>query len=152
VSRVPKHPFYLLISINIAFIVLGLLLVILAAMTSREGRQAQYRLTIAGIVANLFDRENARKESTAIEQLFGEYHGIGDPVRVGIDRTSKGGFAWSTVGLFPSEPVVREVPAAHLDEKGGSVCSVSRCESCREPSVERNESSIREHARWSSMY
>lgn len=99
VSRVPTPPFYLLISVNVAFVLLGIVLAVIAGMTTWEGRQAQYCLTIAGIVADMFERDSARKETSCIEQLFGEYHGKSDTFRVGMDRTSKGGFAFSTLAL-----------------------------------------------------
>lgn len=96
-SQVPKAPLFLLTSINFSFVVLGLVLAVLAALTSDEARAVQFRLSIAGIVANLFEGRQARAPADAVEQLFGEYHGSEDDTRIKIQRTSAGGFIFESV-------------------------------------------------------
>lgn len=93
VARVPKAPLFLLLSVNTLFILLGLILTAMAAFTSREASEVRSRLTIEGVVTNLFEREAARELAEVAEQGLGKRQGQ-ETVRVGVDRTSKGGFAF----------------------------------------------------------
>lgn len=108
VAKVPKLPLFLLITANICFVVMGLVLTTFAMRTSVEGREAQRRLTIAGIVANLFEGGNAREYAGTVEKLFGEYQDKPETIKVGIDRTSKGGFVFSSVLSSTDDVLTRE--------------------------------------------
>lgn len=97
VSQVPKAPLFLLFTLDFSFVVLGLILLLLALMTSSEARAVQFRLSIAGIVANLLEGRQARVKADTVEQLFGEFHGTDENARVKVQRTSAGGFVFESV-------------------------------------------------------
>lgn len=91
-ARIPKAPFFLLVASNLTFVLLGFVLTVIAMTTPADARQAQYQLTTAGLVSNLSNRGGARNQVDAVEQLFVEYYEPASGVKIGIDRTSKGGF------------------------------------------------------------
>lgn len=77
VTRLPKAPFITLIVLNLLYAVLGILLAILAITSQpRATRDVQVRLSIAGLVAALFesDPNSTKGHSTrGIEGAFAEY-------------------------------------------------------------------------------
>lgn len=96
-AKVPKKPLFVLISANFGFVIVGTILTAVAIATPREGREVQCRLTISGLVANLYGRDRARRQADVIENLFGDYQGAKSHIKVGFDRTSKGGIVFSSV-------------------------------------------------------
>ena len=97
VAKVPKAPLLLLLIVNLAFVVMGFVLAIMAARTSQEAHEVQSRFTIAGIVANMFEGEKAGRATGAVERLFGEYWEGSNTNKVGVDRTSKGGYVFRVI-------------------------------------------------------
>lgn len=92
VSRLPKAPFFLLISTNFCFPVLAIVLAILAARTTEDARQVRCRLSVAGVVASRFDTKQARLPVNTVEELFGEFNGKTHVGRIGFNRSISGGF------------------------------------------------------------
>lgn len=97
VAKVPKAPLFLLIVINLVFVVMGFVLAFMAARTPQEAHEVQSRFSIAGIVANMFEGEKAGRPADAVERLFGEYWEGSKTSRVGVDRTSNGGYVFKIV-------------------------------------------------------
>ncbi|KAK5940848.1 hypothetical protein PMZ80_007265 [Knufia obscura] len=97
VAKVPKAPLFLLVVINLIFVVMGFVLAVLAARTSQEAHEVQSRFGIAGIVANMFEGEKAARPADAVERLYGEYWEGNQTSRVGIHRTSTGGFVFKAL-------------------------------------------------------
>jgi len=97
VAKVPKAPLFLLVVINLIFIVMGVVLAIMAAKTSQEAHEVQSRFSITGIVATMFEGEKASRPAEAVERLYGEYWEGNHTSRVGIHRTSTGGFVFRAV-------------------------------------------------------
>lgn len=95
VARVPMVPFFFLISINICYIILGLILATIAATTWHEVRAVQYHLTTAGVIAGLLEHEGARNDLTTSGAPHVGQHQSQSPVRVGIDRTSEGDYRFT---------------------------------------------------------
>lgn len=105
VARIPLGPLFALVAANLSFVVLGVVLTIMAWTTPHEAREAQTRLSIAGLVANCFEGTRARAGVPSLENMFDEYEGA-DGVRVGIERTVQGGYAFKSFekGTNISEP------------------------------------------------
>lgn len=100
VTRLPMAPLFCLIAANLAFVILGIVLTYVALSTSGgDVRDLQARLSIAGLVADRFERGRAAAPAAGIEELFKEHSGQADSV-VAIERTAAGGFAyreWSKI-------------------------------------------------------
>lgn len=103
VAKVPKAPLFLLVVCNFAFVVVGIILAVAATMSSPEAREVQSRLSIAGVVAYMFDGETARaadmEHSVAgrPEKLFAEHYEGDMTKRIGIGRGDVGGFEFKTL-------------------------------------------------------
>ncbi|KEF62440.1 uncharacterized protein A1O9_00412 [Exophiala aquamarina CBS 119918] len=82
VARLPKAPFFALIVLNLLYAALGVLLAVLAiASQPRKTRDLQARLSIAGLVAALFEPHHtgagtphSKRSDSGIEGVFAEYH------------------------------------------------------------------------------
>ena len=100
VAKVPQAPLYLLILTNLSFVLMGIGLSIIAAMTSTEAHEVQGRLSIEGLVANMFEGERAKRPTEDVQRLFGEYWegNDGQVTRVGIERTAIGGYTFKAIG------------------------------------------------------
>lgn len=94
VSQVLQAPLYFLVGVSFSFVLLGLILMVLATLTDKAARAVQFRLSIAGIIANLFEGSRARAQVNAVEQLFSEYQTNQNDIRIKMQRTSKGGFVF----------------------------------------------------------
>lgn len=93
VAKVPKAPMFLLVAINLVFVIVGAFLGYTALRSSSEAHEAQARFSIAGLVANLFEGDVARNPGYAVERLYGEYWDGGRTMsKVGIARTNSGGY------------------------------------------------------------
>ena len=77
VTRLPKAPLFTLISLNLLFTVLAVILTIIAFVSQpRRTRNVQARLSIAGLVAALLEPNSAplaTKSNSGIESTFTEY-------------------------------------------------------------------------------
>lgn len=96
VARVPKAPLFLLMVINLIFVVLGIALAVDAARSSPEAHEVQSRFSIAGLVAGMFEKETMKTGPSdrlvlgKVERLFREYYEGGATKRVGIARGQDG--------------------------------------------------------------
>lgn len=103
VAKVLKAPLYMLVICNLAFVVAGIVLAVAAVGTSAEAREVQARLSVAGIVAYMFDGEIARtagiEESVAgkPEKLYTEFYDGQMVKKVGIGRTDNDGYDYRTL-------------------------------------------------------
>lgn len=101
VSRVPKAPVWILVSANVIFLLLGLVLAafaISATIQSPIVAQVQLRLSIMGLSAHLFEQSYAGRKVKDDEELFEERHGEKDRMvkRVAIEETATGGATFVT--------------------------------------------------------
>lgn len=103
VAKVPKAPLFLLVVINLIFVLLGVVLAIVAARSSPEAHEAQSRFSIAGIVAGMFEGDTAKTAASdglvgaQIEKLYREYYEGGATKRIGIGRGQDGGFEFKAL-------------------------------------------------------
>jgi hypothetical protein len=97
VARVPIAPLAVLIFSNLAFVVLGVVLTIIAvvAMVKGDTQEVQARMSIAGLVAAQFEGNRAREQVESVENLFEENHGVEGP-RVRTLRTEEGGWVFGS--------------------------------------------------------
>jgi hypothetical protein len=73
ITKLPVVALWLLVTANLLFAVFGLVLAVLAIRAaSPEVQQAHTRLTTAGLAAQLFDWQHARKEARNDRELFQE--------------------------------------------------------------------------------
>lgn len=90
VARIPKSALWCLIVANLLFAATGAVLAIIVLATpNQETRDAQARLSVAGIIADQFEQTFTTEPVEKIEQLFREYHGL-DSIRIGLRETSQG--------------------------------------------------------------
>lgn len=102
VTRLPKAPFFTLIVLNLLYAVLGVLLAVVAvASHPRKTRNVQARLSIAGLVAALFESNtsasigHSKLGSSGIEGVFAEYRqGNYDETRVAVVPARDGNHAF----------------------------------------------------------
>ncbi|KAI3320941.1 hypothetical protein HD806DRAFT_546754 [Xylariaceae sp. AK1471] len=94
VTRLPMAPLFSLIAANLAFVLLGIALTYGALTTSGGGiRDVQARLSIAGLVADRFERSSVSNPAGSIDELFAEHSGSSSSV-VALEQTPSGGFAY----------------------------------------------------------
>jgi hypothetical protein len=95
ITRLPKVALWLLVVANLLFALLGCVLASLAfKATSPEVHQVHVRLSTAGLAAQLFDPQHARREGNNDGELFREKsrdEKMACDKRVGIRRTVHGG-------------------------------------------------------------
>lgn len=95
ITRLPKVALWLLVVANLLFALLGCILTSLALKaTSPEVHQVHVRLSTAGLAAQLFDPQHARREAKNDAELFREKsrdEKMGYDKRVGVRRTVHGG-------------------------------------------------------------
>ena len=93
VTRVPKAPFYALISLYCLYIVLGVCLTTIAVAAVVKGKgviDAQARLSIDAIVAESFESPAWGDDATQIDELYAERRGK-PPRRIALSRRDGGG-------------------------------------------------------------
>ena len=93
ITKVPVAALWLLVLANALYTCFALGLATIALVyTNSNVHQVHTRLTIAGIVAQLFEREYAEREVESDEQLFKEnVEKDAEIKRVGVRRTDTGG-------------------------------------------------------------
>jgi len=98
VARVPKAPLFILILLCLLFVVLGLVLFLIAIKSQNaEAREFQARLNAFGIIASRFESaEKANAPVSKIEDMFTERGGESSSTRIGMVRSSEGGWAYSS--------------------------------------------------------
>ncbi|CAD0089684.1 unnamed protein product [Aureobasidium mustum] len=96
VARVPAAPLYTLIGANMLVVFAGVMLTIIALVTSKgKVKEVQSRLSIVGLVADRFEGKTARLAAKDLDELFRESKGQ-ETSRVGIDSAAEGGFEYKT--------------------------------------------------------
>ena len=97
ITRVPVAALWLLVLANTIYTLLGLTLAIMALVyTSPSVHQVFTRLSITGIVAQLFEKEYAEREVDSDDMLFRENVDKDAKIRrVGVRRTDTGGSAFA---------------------------------------------------------
>jgi hypothetical protein len=94
VARVPIAPLACLVAANLLLAVLGIVLAVVALVSCcGNTREVQARLSIAAVVATLFEGPRVRAPVVQVEDMFEEKHGEPGP-RVGFSRTSEGGWVF----------------------------------------------------------
>ena len=105
VTRVPKAPFFALISLYFLYIVLGVCLTIIAVVAVMKGkgvRDAQARLSIDAIVAESFESPAWGFDATQIDELYAERRGK-PPRRIALSRRDGGGRRYRQIVLSEEE-------------------------------------------------
>ncbi|KAF2266170.1 hypothetical protein CC78DRAFT_160888 [Lojkania enalia] len=98
VTKMPISALWILVTANMAFAVLGLVLAILALVaTSPNVHQVQARLGVAGLAAALFEKTHSERVVRSDTDLFAENVGdeSGFVKKVGVRRTDTGGSAFT---------------------------------------------------------
>jgi hypothetical protein len=94
VTSVEAAPLFTLVIANLLFVFLGIVLTGIAIKASRgDVREVQARLSIIGLVADRFEGQRGRDGVEKMDDYFEEKDGNGS-VRVAIDRSDGGGFAY----------------------------------------------------------
>lgn len=97
VTRISKAPLYTLVLANMLFVVLGIALAVLAiARSGGEVREVQARLSIEGLVADIFEGRRAKERVESIDDLFEEKYGQ-ESTRVVIRNSAQGGYEYQTL-------------------------------------------------------
>lgn len=98
VARVPKVPLFALLSFNVLFVLYGFVLFIFAMLSRpQETSNVQARLSLAGLVASKFEGEGAEKLVEELEDMFSEREGSTEQLRVALEKTELGGWAFKTI-------------------------------------------------------
>jgi hypothetical protein len=95
VALVPKAPLFALVSLNMLYVLIGVVLALIATCASpRMTRDVQARLSVQGLTAALLEGERGEKPVEAIESLFSERRGQ-DVRKVRFARTGEGGWKYT---------------------------------------------------------
>ena len=94
VTRLPMAPLFALVIANLIFVLLGIVLTVLAFMSSgQHAREVKARLSIAGLVACCFEGQRIHQSVEAIEELFEEYEGETSS-RLSVTQATAGGYVF----------------------------------------------------------
>lgn len=98
VARIPKVPLFTLIGLNLLYATVGLALALYAMCVSRPhaARDAQARLSVAGLAARFEEPNLSQRPVAKVEDLFAEREGK-ECERIGLVQTQEGG--WRYVGF-----------------------------------------------------
>ncbi|KIX93097.1 uncharacterized protein Z520_11154 [Fonsecaea multimorphosa CBS 102226] len=127
VARLPKAPFFTLVSLNLLYALLGIVLAAMA-VASQPGktRNMQARLSIAGLVAALLEPNGVRRRGASrlakgsnnggIESVFAEYHDKDDSSgRVILVDSGTGNCVFEKVSSHSALAMVDAVHAVGVD-------------------------------------
>ena len=122
VARLPKAPFFTLLVLELLYVAFGLALGIWAMCSQpRLTRNVQARLTVAGLVAALFEGEHGPRKGMSIEGLFGEKVG-GQEKRVGVQNMHGEGWKFNVIcGAEQVEEKVESGAVSRTEHSSGSV-------------------------------
>lgn len=125
-TKVPLLPLYLLVGSNLLFVGLGLLLTIVAVRTPHNVRAAQYYLTVAGIVSQLFESDRAWSPTKNTRPSFAQVDdSTASSLRIGIDRNSRGDFGLRGVPLeYPLPSGLEEAETEQLEVRRSRIFSL----------------------------
>lgn len=94
VATVPRNALYTLVAANLLFAAVGLVLTALAVVScTRDVKEVQTRLSVPGLVAELFEKPYCNKQVKCEKDLFRESEGMGHS-RVFIEKGREGGFKY----------------------------------------------------------
>ena len=97
VTRIPKAPLYALVLANMLFVALGIALAVLAiARSGGEVREIQARLSIEGLVADIFEGRRAKERVESIGDLFKEKYSK-ESTKVIIHNSAQGGYEYQAL-------------------------------------------------------
>lgn len=107
VSKVPKAAVWTLVVANMLFALLALGLTLFALTTwSPDIHQLYTRLSITGLIAQLFEGSYAHRHVKDDEELFREHAGVKEEAkRVGIEKTASGGVVFRLVQTREPHPL-----------------------------------------------
>jgi len=95
-ARVPFAPLFALIVANLLLVILGVVLTVLAVFSaSGDAAEAQARLSVQAIVAQVFEDGRARRGVESTDAMYDEYHGRKSQ-KVGVIKTEEGGFTFGS--------------------------------------------------------
>jgi hypothetical protein len=95
-ARVPFAPLFALMVANLLLVILGVILSVLAVFSARgDAAEAQARLSVQAIVAQVFESDRARRGVDNTDALFDEYSGVKSQ-KVGVIKTEEGGWVWGS--------------------------------------------------------
>ena len=93
-ARVPKAPFYMLITLQYMYVILAVVLAYRAIKSKpTETNDVRERLTTSGLVAFCFEGTRAKKPVEEKKHLFAE-HDKEDSGRIGLGRSEYGGWEY----------------------------------------------------------
>ncbi|KAE9367384.1 hypothetical protein N431DRAFT_415994 [Stipitochalara longipes BDJ] len=98
VALVPKTPLWMLVSSCLVYAAVAFILSVLAIIYSTSDiRQVQLRLSIPGLVSELFDEVHAGFPAESDEHLFGinDNPRGGSDLRIGLSKAAAGGFKYN---------------------------------------------------------
>lgn len=94
VAEVPKGPLYTLVAANLLFAVVGTVLSVLAWWScDGDVREVQTRLSVPGLVAELFEKPYSNKPVQGEKEMFRESEGLGHS-RIFIGKIREGGYGY----------------------------------------------------------
>jgi hypothetical protein len=102
VSKVPKAPYFTLISLIGVYILFGILVAVFALCSSPSmSGIAQNKLTVFGLASFAFETQSANRKITAdVKDLYAEHEGLEETRRVGIRKAADGG--WDLAITLPT--------------------------------------------------
>ena len=100
VARIPKAPLFLLITLCLLYVALGVVLgTVVGFSDPAASRDVQARLSVFGLMASRFETgENASAPGTTVEDMFEERKGELLSPRVAMVRSEDGGWVYRSVG------------------------------------------------------
>lgn len=97
VTRVPKTPFWIHIGVNLLYAMVGLTLTVLAILAVRnnlEVQQIQTRLSLPGLIAELFEKPHCERAAMSSKELFRESEEAARS-RISLTKTAARGWRYS---------------------------------------------------------
>ena len=95
-ARIPFAPLFALIVANLLLVILGVILTALAVLSAHgDAAEAQARLSVQAIVAQVFESDRARRGVPSTDAMYDEYEGMKSQ-KVGVIKTEEGGWTFGT--------------------------------------------------------
>lgn len=105
VARVPIAPFFTLILLNLLYALIGVISTLQAALalsTGQSVKDAQARLSVAGVVAESFENPALGDDARNIDELYAERRGKVTR-RVALGKTENGGRRFKLIVIKSGE-------------------------------------------------
>lgn len=95
-TRLPLAPLFSLVTANLLFVVVGIVMTVVALLNSGGGtREIQSRLSIVGLVADRFESTRASLPTRSLADVFEEHEGKSSS-HVVIERSTAGGYRYKS--------------------------------------------------------